>query len=281
MAAAASMSAGLVANFGTMTKSFQVGRAAQSGVVAARLAAGGFTASLDVFEHQIGFVHAFAPTPPKEAVRPLDAPTGKNGREWQIARQGLNVKRYPICYATHRSIDAILDVVQQHDLKPADVENVHVATGRTQMLMLRNHRPQSGLEAKFSMEFAMASSLIARRVGLGELTDAFVQRPELQLAMGKVTYETGDTIAGSIPFAPFDRVEVTLTDGRKIKSAQVAHAKGSHERPLSADELQAKFDDCVAQTLPPAGRSRAFAAIMSLETAPSVEALSLIRSKAA
>lgn len=276
MAAAASMSAGLVANFGTMAKSFQVGRAAQSGVIAARLAAGGFTASLDVFEHQIGFVHAFAPIPPSETVQPLDAK-----REWQIVRNGLNVKRYPICYATHRSIDAILDVVQQHDLRPVDVQNVHVATGRTQMLMLRNHRPQTGLEAKFSMEFAMASAVVARRVGLGELTDAFVQRPEVQQAIGKVTYETGDTISGSIPFAPFDRVEVTLRDGRRIKSAQVTHAKGSHERPLSADELQAKFDECVAQTLPPAGRSRAFAAIMSLETAPSVEALSVIRSKAA
>jgi 2-methylcitrate dehydratase PrpD len=281
MAAAASMSAGLVANFGTMTKSFQVGRAAQSGVIAARLAAGGFTASLDVFEHQIGFLFSFAPTERKEPVRPLDAPTGKNGRDWQIVKQGLNVKRYPICYATHRSIDAIIDVVQANDLKPADVENVHVSTGRTQMLMLRNHQPQTGLEAKFSMEFAMASAVIARRVGLSELTDGFVQLPALQQAMGKVTYETGDTVAGAIPFAPFDRVEVTLKDGRKIKSAQIAHAKGSHERPLSADELQSKFDDCVAQTLPPSGRSRAFAAIMSLESAPSVEALALIRSRAA
>ncbi len=276
IAASASMAAGLVANFGTMTKSFQVGRACQSGVVAARLAAGGFTASPDVFEHQVGFLFAFAPAERKGALRPLDPK-----REWQIVKQGLNVKRYPICYATHRSIDAALDVVQANDVKPGDIANVHVKTGRTQMLMLRNHRPQTGLEAKFSMEFAMASALIARRVGLGELTDAFVQRPELQQVMTRVTYETCDTVAGAIPFAPFDQVQVTLKDGRKLESAEVAHAKGSHERPLSADELQTKFDDCVAQTLPPSGRSRAFAAIMSLEKAPSVEALSLVGARAA
>src|SRR5690606_34228890 len=62
MAMAASMSAGLVANFGTMTKSFQVGRAAQSGVIAARLAQAGMTASPDALEHDSGFLAALSPT---------------------------------------------------------------------------------------------------------------------------------------------------------------------------------------------------------------------------
>src|SRR5215469_1679582 len=159
---AASMRAGVVANFGTMTKSFQVGRAAQSGVIAARLAAAGFTASLDALEHAAGLLIALSPEGKAERDRPFIA----GQKEWHIVHHGLNIKRYPICYATHRSIDAVLDLIEHYDLSPERVERVHVSTGKTQSLMLRNSRPQTGLEAKFSMQFAMAAALVARRVGL-------------------------------------------------------------------------------------------------------------------
>ena len=58
-------------------------------------------------------------------------------KEWHIVRHGLNIKRYPICYATHRSIDAVLDLIERHDLSPERVERIHVSTGKTQSLMLR------------------------------------------------------------------------------------------------------------------------------------------------
>jgi hypothetical protein len=98
MAIAASMASGLVANFGTMTKSFQVGRAAQSGVVAARLAKAGLTASLDALEHPAGLLAALSPDGKAELDRAFIAAQ----KEWHIVRHGLNIKRYPICYATHR-----------------------------------------------------------------------------------------------------------------------------------------------------------------------------------
>ena len=155
MAIAASMAAGVVANFGTMTKSFQVGRAAQSGVMAARLAQAGLTASLDALEHPPGLLMALSPDGKAELERAFVAAE----KEWHIVGQGLNIKRYPICYATHRSIDAALDLVARYDLSPDEVERIHVSTGRTQLLMLRNGKPQTGLEAKFSMQFAMAAAL--------------------------------------------------------------------------------------------------------------------------
>ena len=172
MAIAASMASGLVANFGTMTKSFQVGRAAQSGLIAARLAQAGLTASLDALEHQAGLLVALSPDGKPDRERPFVAAR----KQWYIVDHGLSIKRYPICYATHRSIDAALDLVERYDLTPGKVERIHVSTGKTQMLMLRNSAPQTGLEAKFSMQFAMAAALVARHVGLRELTDDFVCR---------------------------------------------------------------------------------------------------------
>ena len=270
---AASMAAGLVANFGTMTKSFQVGRAAQSGLIAAKLAAAGFTASPDAFEHAAGFVTAFARGDKTERPRPLD-----KSRAWQILRQGLNVKRYPLCYATHRAIDAAIELIEQHQVRPGDIDKIDVATGTTQMLMLRNHRPQTGLEAKFSMEFAMASAAVARRVGLAELTDGFVLKPDVQAMLPNVTTAAIKDPGVGDTFAPFDEVSIKLKTGRSIESGQIEHALGSHAKPMSADQLRAKFEDCVGASFPEADRAKAFEGFMALEKIPSVAALKLARS---
>ncbi|MEY9320174.1 2-methylcitrate dehydratase PrpD [Bradyrhizobium elkanii] len=231
IAIAASLASGLVANFGTMTKSLHAGRTAQSGVLAARLADQGFTASLDVLEHQTGFLRAHSPSGTPE----IENGTIDIGRNWRLADLGINVKRYPTCYATHRSIDAMIDLVKAHKLKPDDVKEIRVHTGVTQRLMLRNTNPQTGLEAKFSMEFAMTAALIAGRVGLSELTDEFVSRPDVGATFAKVRCTTTDEIMpGDQPFAPDDRVSVVLASGEVLEHAPVVHAKGSWQRPLSA-----------------------------------------------
>src|SRR4051794_38886346 len=112
---AASLAAGIVANFGTMTKPLQAGRAAQSGVTAARLAEAGLTAAADALEHSVGLMRALSPNGKVDVETALEP-----GRDWLITRRRLNVKKYPMCYGTHRAIDGMLDLVQQNDLKPED-----------------------------------------------------------------------------------------------------------------------------------------------------------------
>lgn len=145
LAIAASLAAGLVANFGSMTKSLHAGRTAQSGIQAVRLAAAGYTGSLDALEHRTGFLRAFSPSGSPD----VSADAFRIGEESMAARFGVNIKRYPTCYATHRAIDAMLDLVSEHDLAPQDIATVHVHTGITQRLMLRNHRPQTGWPPSF------------------------------------------------------------------------------------------------------------------------------------
>jgi 2-methylcitrate dehydratase PrpD len=261
MAIAASMSGGVVANFGSMTKSFQVGRAGQSGVIAARLAQAGFTASPDALEHPAGLLMALS----VDGKAALDRPFVAAEKEWHIVGHGLSIKRYPICYATHRSIDAALDLVARHNLAPGQVERVHVSTGKTQMLMLRNARPQSGLEAKFSMQFAMAAALVARNVGLRELTDDFVRRPDVQAIFPRVSLEGTNVTKEGSNFAPADAVEITTTAGETFKSGPVEFAKGSHELPLSREELWTKFTDCLGAQFPDATKSRAFENLMMFD----------------
>ena len=112
--------------------------------------------------------------------------------------------------------------------------------------ILRNHQPDTGLAAKFSMEFAMASGIVAKRVGLRELTDEFVQRPDIQALMRKVeivtTTEHDPELSGA---APQDQVTVELTDGSTIAGEPVKRATGHASRPLTEAQIYEKFADCL------------------------------------
>lgn len=276
IALGASQSAGLVSNFGTMAKPFHAGRSAHSGVIAARLAAAGFTASPDALEHPIGFLAAVSPKGNVDRTSPTQA-----GRAWAILTQGLSVKKYPLCYCTHRAIDGALDLLKGEKLGPADVKAVTVSTSRRNTKVLRNSRPQTGLEAKFSMQFAMASSIAARRVGLAELTDAFVQRKEIQALFPKVEVVADDREDPErLGAAPYDLVVIETMDGRRLESARVTLERGSPELPLSADELWVKFEACFAVGNPKLEARTVFDALMSLERQPGVRAFASLRKAA-
>ena len=242
LALAASQSSGTMANFGTMTKPFHAGRSAHAGVMSARLAELGFTASLDALEHPQGFLSAVSPT--GEVDR--ETPAQGLGSNWRITKYRLGIKKYPACYCTHRALDTMLKLLACHPLGPEQIERITVSISDTHALILRNHEPQTGLAAKFSMEFAMAASVIARRAGLAEYTDAFVQRPEVQKLMRRVQVETNQNYDPEVSGASvYDQVRVDLADGGIVTSEKVARAKGHADRPLSEDELFEKFRICL------------------------------------
>jgi 2-methylcitrate dehydratase PrpD len=112
--------------------------------------------------------------------------------------------------------------------------------------MLRNHAPATALEAKFSLEFAVASALVARAVGLAQLSDEFVNSPPVRRAMRKVEISTVQTTCPIEPaFAFSDRVRIRLADGRQLDSGEIRFARGNAKLPLGQEELKAKFFDCV------------------------------------
>lgn len=241
IALGASQSAGLMANFGTMTKPFHAGKAAHAGIMAARLAEAGFTANTDALEHPQGFLHAISPECTEDRTGPAKA-----GSEWRILSEGIGIKKYPTCYCTHRAIDCMLDLMHTTPVKADEVQKITVNISDYFATVLRNHRPQTGLAAKFSMEFAMASGVVARRVGLRELTDAFVQRPEVQALMQRVEIVTTKDYDSEMPgAAPADSVVVQLTSGRSIAGEPVARATGHASRPLTEAQLYEKFADCL------------------------------------
>jgi 2-methylcitrate dehydratase PrpD len=259
-----------------MTKPFHAGRAAHAGVISARLAAAGFTASPDALEHPLGFLAATSPKGEVDRTSPTQA-----GRNWNILGLGLSVKKYPLCYCTHRAIDGALDLLRERKLAADEVKSVTVSTSRRNTKVLRNANPQTGLEAKFSMQFAMASSIVAGRVGLTELTDGFVRRKDIQGLLGKVKVEPDDRVDPERPgAAPWDLVVIETADGRRLESARIVDERGSPQIPLTADELWAKFKDCFEVGNPKLAARAAFDALMSIERQPGVAALAGLRKAA-
>jgi 2-methylcitrate dehydratase PrpD len=243
---AASFAAGLVGNFGSMTKPAHAGRAAQTGILAARLARAGMTAAPDILESPLGFLRTFSPAGEVD----LDsAPI--YGSDWWILRHGLNFKLHPVCYSGHRALDGMLDLANEHRFEADDVLEIVVSVGRAQLVNLFSHEPKTVLEGKFSIEFMMAMAVVARRATRAELSEAFLQREDVGALMKRVRIAPGPPLSGSggdSSAPPEDRVLVILKDGRRLER-QLDHPRGHAARPLTADVLWTKFVDCVSGAL--------------------------------
>lgn len=260
VAIAASLAGGIVANFGTMTKPLHVGRAVQSGLLAARLSAAGVTAAEDAVEHELGFLRAISPQGRVDL-----GGAARLGTEWRILELGIHVKLYPMCYAVHRCIDAMLDLKRAHGFSAMDVGSVEAEMSATQATILRNHRPQNALDAKFSIEFAMAAAAIAGRCTSAEFSEGFVRRKDVQDFLGRVSAR-----ADAIPdpdepsLSLHDRVRVTLGDGRRLASEPVRYARGHFRRPVEQEPLWQKFLDCAEQAVSADRARRLFDALQEL-----------------
>ena len=237
---AATMASGLTANFGSMSKPMQAGRAVSNAMEAVNYAQHGMRASSAVFESKAGFLNAISPKGNVDLKGPA-----KCLNTSRITASRLSIKQYPLCYSAHRVIDAVLDAKVAQGLKPEDVERVKAWIGPAQASMLRNALPQSALQAKFSLEFSVASALIAGKVGLSELKDEFVLMNETQQLMRLVEVAVVDTKCPIDPaFSIHDRVEIRLKNGAVIDSGDIRFCRGNAFLPLKPEALKQKFFDC-------------------------------------
>ena len=243
LAIAASMAGGLVANFGSMTKPFHLGRACASAIEAAKLAQSGLTASSDALEHHAGFLAAFSPS--GNVDRTSAANIGLR-TPWLITN-GLCIKRYPACYSGHRVIDGAAKLAHMVKININEVQEIHVQIGASQASILRYHAPLTGLESKFSIEYAAIIPLIERNIGLSNFTDTFVRKPEVQSLIRKVSVTVDQRSCPIDPvFGYADRVRIIMTDGRIHDSGEIRFALGHAKNPAPVEELKKKFFDCFA-----------------------------------
>lgn len=276
IAIAASQAGGVVANIGSMTKPFHAGRSASVGVLSARLAAAGMTGSADALEHKQGFLSAMSPAGEMD----LESPVRFSTHSWLVA-DGLGVKLYPMCYGTHRALDSVIALAREHDLAPEAIADVEIQATGMQLANLVHHDPKTALQAKFSMEFAVAMALIARRATNAEVEISFIQRADVRTLMKKVRITIIPELApGRDRANAGDGVVVRLKDGTQLErrfDLPIGHAK----RPAGPDVLWTKFADCTRGALPQAEARRMFDLLQKLETIESMAELPVILTESA
>ncbi len=215
LALAVPQAGGVQRAFGTDGKALQVGLAADAGVRAARLAAAGATADLAALDQWLTLVGG------DPAAIDLGGPAVPGG---------LAIKLHPCCYALQRPISALRGVT-------GDVRSIHVRTPAASMQPLIHHRPTTGLQGKFSMEYAIAAALLDGRPGFASFTDAAVRRPEAQRLISLVELETTESGEGLLT----GEVAITL-DGTRTFVEKLP--PGAPDRPPTDAELAEKLDDC-------------------------------------
>jgi 2-methylcitrate dehydratase PrpD len=225
MALAVPAAGGVQRAFGTDAKSLQVGFAVDAGLRAARLAAAGARAdpaALDTW---------MALTGGDPAAVDVSGPA---------VPDGLAIKMYPCCYALQRPISALGEVAGALD--PATVQRIALRTPAATVQPLIHHRPVTGLQGKFSLEYAAAAALLDGYPGFESFTDAAVRRPAATrlIALVDVQLDPGGSwlLDGELD------AEIEAGDGTVTRVRQ-QFPPGSPTRPPSAGQLRAKLADCV------------------------------------
>ena len=246
---AASFAAGIRCNFGTMTKPLHVGRAAENGVTAAFLAARGFTADPDALDGPWGF---YAVQGGGVSVEKISQGFGKI---WSIVEPGVSIKPYPCGVLTHPTIDLMLKLVTDHNVKPDDIEAVKVYAGTNILNPIRYPVAANHLQAKFSLPAALAMIALERKAGKLEFSDDFVGSIPMQAMQRRISTELDPEIEKMGFEKMRSRIAIRLKDGRTVEGWADERYRGGPENPLSDADLEAKVRSCCEGVLDTEGQS--------------------------
>ena len=214
--------------FGTDAKSLQVGFAVDTGIRAATLAAAGAQAD---------------PVALEEWMTLVGGDPGAADLSGPAVPGGLAVKIYPCCYALQRPISALGELAQSGPLDPAEVSRIVLRTPEGTLAPLIHHRPDTGLQGKFSLEYAAAAALLDGYPGFASFTDDAVRRPAARRLAGLVEIKSEP---GGTWLLDGELVAELHTASGGVAQISQQFPPGSPGRPATAGQLQAKIADCLA-----------------------------------
>lgn len=247
---AASFAAGIRCNFGTMTKPLHVGRAAENGVTAALLAARGFTADPDALDGPWGYFAVQGGGISAEKV------SQGFGKTWTIIEPGVSIKPYPCGVLTHPTIDLMLKLVSQNDIKPDDIEAVKVYAGSNILNPIRYPIAANHLQAKFSLPAALAMIALNRKAGKTEFSDPFVAAAPMQAMQKKITTELDPEIEKMGFDKMRSRIAIKLKDGKLVEGWADERYRGGPDNPLSDGDLEGKVRSCCEGVMNESGQAK-------------------------
>lgn len=263
LALAATFAAGLQQAFRleSMAKPLHAGRAAEAGLLAAQLAAGGMRCSLDVLDGAAGLGAAMSDAPDWSAVG------ATLGQDFHIAR--LTFKNHVGCGHTFAAIDGALALQAQHGFTHADIERIHLGVCQPTLDIAPHVDPQDADQARFSLHYMVATALVHGSVRLAAFERARLRDPATRALMGRITKALDPGIDAAFPARRGARVAVALRDGRQLVHLQ-PDRKGDPELPLTDADLEGKLLELAGPSLGEAAARSLMRRIWSLHDAATV-----------
>lgn len=235
----ASFAAGIRCNFGTMTKPLHVGRACENGVTAAILAHKGYTADKQSLDGPWGYFAVQGGGVTESKLNSEDF-----GKPWTIVEPGVSIKPYPCGVLTHPTIDLMVKLVVENDIKPDQIEKVVISAGSNILNPIRYPIASNHLEAKFSLQAVLSMVALNRKAGKLEFEDSFVQGEAMQ-NMQKCMHTRFDPEIEALGFDKMrSGIHIQLKDGRTVSGKADERYRGGPENPLTDAQLADKVLAC-------------------------------------
>jgi len=251
----------------TMMKNTADPMATESGVLAALMAAKGYAGPEHVIDGKEGLVQVLGPE------WKLNVLTDGLGKSWRITQCGM--KFFPTEALTHSPLSAVLDLVNENNLKPAQIEKVRIrSTSRTADILAdaSKYDPHTKETADHSLPYCVAAAIVDRQVTPAQFTAARINDPQIRAQLRKVEVVADPEIEKVFP--ALQRVQVTITAaGGKQYSKQLDYPKGDARNPLSDREIEGKFTALAEGVLSGPQQKKVIDAVWSLEQASSVTGL--------
>ena len=265
---ASSEASGIGSHSGTMTKPFHSGHGARNGVVAAMLAADGFSANPNVLDG------AFFETFYRDVSSENWQLTATLGKPYHLAMPGIGIKMYPSGYHLHHTFEAALQLVKKHNIKTDQIDSIELIVPRRGHFNRPNVR--SGLEGKFSYQYHVAMAILDQKLTIESFHDERALAVDVQQLLKKMSLRIDPSIPAN-PDIVYETVAIKLRDGKEMSAAEPLPR--SHWRyPLSRNEWVGKFRDNAARVLKEPNIENIIATVDKLDELPDVTALTdLIR----
>jgi 2-methylcitrate dehydratase PrpD len=224
---AATQPVGLQEMFGSMTKSFHPGRAAQNGLTAALLASKNFTSSEQSLEAKYGWANVVS------TAHNYDDITKKLGESSELLKN--TYKPFACGVVMHATIDGCIQLRNENKLSAEDIASVELKVHPLVMQLTSKKTPQTGLEGKFSIYHAASVALVEGAGGIDQFSDRAVRDRMIAALRDRVSTVVDSSLHE-------DQVRITLTrkNGSRLEKF-VEHAVGSLDHPMSDNDLEAKF----------------------------------------
>lgn len=251
---AASLGGGLSQNIGNMGMGLHAGNASRNGVVAAHLAKEGFTADLQPIEGRFGLMDALCGV----GAYDVSVLTKGMGEPLRLKQPGITIKPYPNCWAHHKVLQALLEMVQQYHIKAEQVEAIY-ADLQPDKPTYRYLEPKTDLEARYSLGYGIALAVLDGELTLEQYAPQRIRRADTLEMMRKIIHTPKETAALQ------QVITVVLKDGRRYESS-VKYSKGHPVyHPLTLEEVKEKYRICAGRLLPSKQVEESMEAILHLE----------------